>query len=287
MGSETVSPGPSRRWDRPSTRPIRFQSCAMIHAACERVQRWPPKAPAHGIAGRRAPLSTPQQTVASSPFFRSETGFFAHSRFGVTVSVLNTNSSRSNAPRQQSATKAPLDSSPSIDDRWNAMMSAAQAGDDAAYGRLMGEVSRWLSRYFRKRLPPTAAEDATQEALLAIHVHKQKYDTSDPMRPWLKTIARFKWIDQLRSHLRTPDSLDDMEVPVEDHGTMMRASILLERLLAETKPAQAQVIRLVKLRGASVEEASRISGQSPSLVKVNIHRGLKSIGRALDEENES
>jgi RNA polymerase sigma-70 factor (ECF subfamily) len=203
------------------------------------------------------------------------------------VSVLNTNSSRSDAPRQHNATKAPLDSSPSIDDRWNAMMSAAQAGDDAAYGRLMGEVSSWLSRYFHKRLPAAAAEDATQEALLAIHVHKQKYDTSDPMRPWLKTIARFKWIDQLRSHLRSPQSLDDMEVPVEDHGTMMRASILLERLLAEAKPAQAQVIRLVKLRGASVEEASRISGQSPSLVKVNIHRGLKSIGRALDEGEES
>jgi RNA polymerase sigma-70 factor (ECF subfamily) len=203
------------------------------------------------------------------------------------MSVLNTNSTRSDAPRQQHAGNASLDSSPSLDDRWNAMMSAAQAGDDAAYGRLMGEVSRWLSRYFHKRLPPAAAEDATQEALLAIHVHKQKYDPSDPMRPWLKTIARFKWIDQLRGYLRAPESLDEMEVPVEDHGTMMRASILLERLLAEAKPAQAQVIRLVKLRGASVEEASRISGQSPSLVKVNIHRGLKSIGRALDEEEES
>src|SRR5690242_19864195 len=73
-----------------------------------------------------------------------------------------------------------------IDDRWNALMAAAQGGDDRAYGRLMGEVGQWLSRYFHKRLPPAAAEDATQEALLAIHVHKQGYDTSDPMRPWLK-----------------------------------------------------------------------------------------------------
>lgn len=170
----------------------------------------------------------------------------------------------------------------SIDDRWNALMAAAQGGDDRAYERLMGEVSQWLSRYFHTRLPPAAAEDATQEALLAIHLHKQQYDTSDPMRPWLKTIARFKWIDQLRGHLRSPESLEDRDVAVEDHGAMTRASILLERLLAETKPAQAQVIRLVKLRGASVEEASRISGQSPSLVKVNIHRGLKRIGRALD-----
>jgi RNA polymerase sigma-70 factor (ECF subfamily) len=164
-------------------------------------------------------------------------------------------------------------------------MAAAQLGDDAAYGQLMREVGAWLSRYFHRKLPPMAAEDATQEALLAIHVHKQTYRTSDPMTPWLKTIARFKWIDQLRSHLRSPDSLDDMDVPVDDHGAGSRARILLELLLAETKPAQAQVIRLVKLHGASVEEASRISGQSPSLVKVNIHRGLKRIGCALASDD--
>lgn len=165
-------------------------------------------------------------------------------------------------------------------------MGAAQRGDDAAYERLMGEVGVWLARYFHKRLPRPAAEDATQEALLAIHAHKQSYDTSDPMRPWLKTIARFKWIDQLRTHVRSPDSLDGMEVPVEDHGASTRAAVLLELLLERANPAQAQVIRLVKLRGASVEEASRISGQSQSLVKVNIHRGLKRIGQALDGPEE-
>ena len=170
----------------------------------------------------------------------------------------------------------------SLDDRWNGLMSAAQAGDDRAYERLMGEIRQWLSRYFRKRLPPAAAEDATQETLVAIHAHKQKYLPDDPMTPWLKTIARFKWIDQLRGHLRSPDSLDDADVPVADHGSASRSAILLDLLLAEVKPAQAQVIRLVKLHGASVEEASRISGQSASLVKVNIHRGLKRIGQALN-----
>lgn len=170
----------------------------------------------------------------------------------------------------------------SIDDRWNRLMAAAQRGDDAAYERLMREVRVWLSRYFHRRLPADAADDATQEALLAVHVHKQSYQTTDPMRPWLKTIARFKWIDQLRGHVRSPDSLEDAEVPVDDHGSATRAAVLLDMLLAETKPAQEVVIRLVKLRGESVEEASRISGQSPSLVKVNIHRGLKRIGRALD-----
>jgi len=172
---------------------------------------------------------------------------------------------------------------PSLNDRWNTLMKAAQEGDNGAYERLMGEVSRWLSRYFHKRLPPAAAEDATQEALLAIHVHKLNYQPDAPMTPWLKTIARFKWIDQLRGHLRSPDSLAEIEVPISDHGPAVRAAILLEHLLAEVKPAQAQVIKLVKLHGASVEEAARASGQSPSLVKVNVHRGLKRIGRSLAE----
>lgn len=175
----------------------------------------------------------------------------------------------------------PKGSAPSLDDRWNRLMKAAQDGDDGAYERLMGEVSRWLSRYFRKRLPPAAAEDATQEALLAIHVHKLNYQPDAPMTPWLKTIARFKWIDQLRGHLRSPDSLGDTDVPIADHGPAVRAAILLEHLLSEVKPAQARVIKLVKLHGASIEEAARVSGQSPSLVKVNIHRGLKRIGQSL------
>jgi RNA polymerase sigma-70 factor (ECF subfamily) len=170
-----------------------------------------------------------------------------------------------------------------VDERWNALMTAAQNGDDRAYEQLMGEVSRWLSRYFHKRLPPAAAEDATQDALLAIHVHKQKYRADAPMTPWLKTIARFKWIDQLRGHLRNPESLGDTEVPIPDHGPAARAAILLELLLSEVKPAQAQVIKLVRLHGASVEEASSATGQSPSLVKVNIHRGLKRISQSLSD----
>jgi RNA polymerase sigma factor (sigma-70 family) len=233
-------------------------------------------------------LDLQQQAAFRVAFPEAHPVAFTHSSLGGTVSGSSTTGTGPETRRKPAAVAAARSSGSAnaIDDRWNRLMTAAQHGDDAAYDRLMREVSVWLSRYFHKRLPPAAAEDATQEALLAIHVHKQSYDTSDPMRPWLKTIARFKWIDQLRSHLRAPESLEDMDVPVEDHGAMTRASILLDLLLEQAKPAQAQVIRLVKLRGASVEEASRISGQSPSLVKVNIHRGLKRIGRALDSTEE-
>jgi len=44
------------------------------------------------------------------------------------------------------------------------------------------------------------------------------------------------------------------------------------------KPSQSLAIRLVKLEGLTVEEAASRSGQSASLVKVNIHRGLGRLG---------
>ncbi len=170
-----------------------------------------------------------------------------------------------------------------LDDRWNMLMAAAQGGNDRAYEQLMREVRKWLWRYLSKRLPPSVAEDATQETLLAIHMHKQKYKANAPMTPWLKTIARFKWIDQLRGSVRNPDSLDENDVSVADHGPAARAAILLEQLLTDVKPAQAHVIKLVKLHGASVDEAASATGQSPSLVKVNIHRGLKRMRQSLSE----
>ncbi len=56
---------------------------------------------------------------------------------------------------------------------------------------------------------------------------------------------------------------------------------VLTSLLATLKAPQAAVIRLVKIDGLSIEEAAAATGQSPSLVKVNIHRGLARLSARL------
>lgn len=52
------------------------------------------------------------------------------------------------------------------------------------------------------------------------------------------------------------------------------SAIAVGDLLGRLKPAQAAVIRLVKLQGYSINDAAEATGQCPSLVKVNVHRGL-------------
>jgi RNA polymerase sigma-70 factor (ECF subfamily) len=117
-------------------------------------------------------------------------------------------------------------------------------------------------------------DDAVQDALLAIHEKRHTYDPARPFEPWLAAIARYKWIDWLRAMKSMPTEALSEEIPVTDHGDTVTNKRSLERLLEELKPAQSEVIRMVKLQGLSVEEAAMRTGQSASLVKVNIHRGL-------------
>jgi len=165
-------------------------------------------------------------------------------------------------------------SSGSGPDAWGGLMVAAQAGHGGAYQRLLSELSDWLNRYFRRRLPLGDVDDAVQETLLAIHRRRHTYDAQQPLVPWLAAIAKRKWIDQLRASGRRPTEEIPADLSVADHESSVTSASVLAMLLDELRPAQAQAILLVKLQGYSIEEASRETGLSPSAVKMNIHRGL-------------
>lgn len=167
-------------------------------------------------------------------------------------------------------------------------MAAAQDGDAQSYRNLLAEVTRWLRRYYGRRLPPSMQEDAVQDTLLAVHEKRHTYDPSRPFTHWLAAIARHKWIDRLRLMRTAPtETLDETTVTVGDHGDEVTNASTLNRLLDHLKPAQAEVIRLVKLGGLSIDEAAISAGQSPSLVKVNIHRGLRRLSSLAKGDNDA
>jgi RNA polymerase sigma factor (sigma-70 family) len=162
-------------------------------------------------------------------------------------------------------------------ERWGLLMIAAQGGETRAYDQLLRELDAWLRRYFARRLPHPAAEDARQNALLAIHVGRNAYSPSRPFGAWVAGIARYKWIDRIRDASRFATLALPDEIPIEDHEESAISAVAVDELLSRLKPAQASVIRLVKLQDVSIESASHTTGQSIALVKVNIHRGLKKL----------
>jgi len=169
---------------------------------------------------------------------------------------------------------------------WRALMVAAQAGNAGVYRRLLTEVGAWLQRYYYRRLPAAMVDDAVQEVLLALHEKRHTYDPSQPFGPWLAAIARYKWIDRLRvMKAASMEELSD-DMSVLDHGEAVQSARSLEVLLDRLKPAQAEVIRLVKLQGLSIEEAAARTGQTISLVKVNIHRGLGRLTALVQDQTD-
>jgi RNA polymerase sigma-70 factor (ECF subfamily) len=169
-------------------------------------------------------------------------------------------------------------------DAWGQWMAAAQRGDALAYRQLLTAVRPWLLRWLARRLPPGQVEDAVQDVLIALHNKRHTFEPGRPFLPWLAAIARYRWIDRLRAMHRAAESeLHDVH-GLPDHGDAVVSATVLAALLARLKPAQAQVIRLVKLQGFSIEEAAAMSGQSASLVKVNIHRGLALLAAMVEDD---
>jgi len=181
------------------------------------------------------------------------------------------------------------DGSAGPDVGWSALMVAAQAGDRAAYRRLLTEITPYLRALARRSLRrPADAEDAVQDVLLTLHSIRQTYDPARPFQPWLVAIARRRIVDRVRIQIRTTGretAIDPFEetfaAPETNEGGSGADSITLRRAIAELPPGQRQAVELLKLQDMSLKEASAASGASVPALKVAMHRALKALKGAL------
>jgi RNA polymerase sigma factor (sigma-70 family) len=163
------------------------------------------------------------------------------------------------------------------------LMAMAQAGDKQAYATLLDYCYRWLKRYFSRRVVLHHLDDLVQDTLVSVHRKLESYDAERPFLPWLAAIARYRWIDYLRKVYRAGEvELDDHFAGTSDEPAIS-ARISLEQLLALLPDGQIKAIELVKIEGLSVSEAAQMCGQSESLIKVNIHRGLRRLATLIEK----
>ncbi len=158
----------------------------------------------------------------------------------------------------------------------------AQTGDEAAYREALRLIANRLRAYLRRRMQslPDDVEDLVQETLLALHLQRGTYDPTLPVSAWVLAVARHKLIDLWRRRGRQDalhDPLDDFGDGqlVAEGGDDHEARRDLGRLLDSLPEAQRLAIRLTKVEGLSVAEASQRTGASESAIKVQVHRGLK------------
>lgn len=164
------------------------------------------------------------------------------------------------------------------------LMRLSQQGDKQAYATLLKSCQRWLRTYYSRRIAPAQLDDLVQETLIALHTKRASWDAARPFLPWLAAIARYRWVDHLRRTYRADEHELHEELIGTDDEPAVSARISIDRLLGLLPPAQERAIALVKIEGLSIAEASAATGQSESLVKVNIHRGLKKLAAMIEKE---
>lgn len=163
-------------------------------------------------------------------------------------------------------------------------MRAAIAGDEAAYRRLLQSLTVSLRAYLRRGLAVSGGavsdvEDVVQETLLALHLKRNTWDTTQPLGPWVRAIARHKLVDALRRRGRRPqepiEAILDTLAAEEDHSAIDRADAA--RLVDGLNGRQRDIVRAISLDGQSIREVAERLNMKEVAVRVALHRGLKTL----------
>ncbi|MGX5803589.1 sigma-70 family RNA polymerase sigma factor [Bradyrhizobium sp. Arg314] len=173
-------------------------------------------------------------------------------------------------------------------------MARAQDGDADAYRRLLESITPYLRAHAaRCHRSPSDVEDAVQDILLSLHAVRRTYDPARPFGPWLTAIARRRLIDRLRRQGRrrtfetecepVHETLADPLANPEGMTNIHEIAAALDRLPA----GQREAVRLTKIEGLSLKEASALSGTSVAALKIATHRAIQRLRRFFHGGNET
>lgn len=176
--------------------------------------------------------------------------------------------------------------------RFSAMMKAAQAGDGAAYSLLLSEITPRLRRIIqRKRAFQNIQdiEDLVQDVLLSVHSVRATYDPQRPFFPWLLAIVRNRLADGARRYARTSRNevlVDELPVTFVDEQANIEKELYrdpqqLKQAIEKLPKGQREAIEMLKLKEMSLKEVSSKTGTSIASLKVSVHRGITALRKSL------
>jgi RNA polymerase sigma-70 factor (ECF subfamily) len=163
----------------------------------------------------------------------------------------------------------------------SALLRRANRGDERAYAGFLAQAAVVVRMVARRRLgagPGMDPEDVVQETLMAIHIKRHSWRESEPVTPWLATIARYKIIDAYRRRgSRVDIDIEEMTEILAAPQAETARNEEIERALALLPPGQRAVVERIGVDGRSISETASELQMKEGAVRVALHRGLGAI----------
>jgi RNA polymerase sigma-70 factor (ECF subfamily) len=175
---------------------------------------------------------------------------------------------------------------------FDAVLAAAQAGDEAAVVRLYRDLQPALVRFLAAQAPDVG-EDLAQEVWVAAAKGLGSFSGDERgFRAWMFTIARRQLIGHWRQARRRPQrsveqtDLSAVVARAEDEpDARVLADDAVRRLIAGLPRDQAEIVLLRVIGGLDADEVARIVGKRPGTVRVLQHRALRRLAEQFSSDS--
>jgi RNA polymerase sigma-70 factor (ECF subfamily) len=166
----------------------------------------------------------------------------------------------------------------------------AQAGDEAAYGRLVGQYQARLFNFVRSMVRnDQLAEDITQESFVKAFFSLGKLQNTASFKSWLFRIANNNTLDYLRRKRLAVVDTDDAvrETYVDERNPEASAvsqarSAHIRAALDRLKPDQKSILVMCDLQGLSYQEIAEALNIPFGTVQSRIFYARKKLKEHLD-----
>jgi RNA polymerase sigma-70 factor (ECF subfamily) len=173
-------------------------------------------------------------------------------------------------------------------------MLLALKGNSSAYEEFLGKttevVRSFLTHSSSTRFSsPERIEDVIQEVLVSIHRKRDLYRPEMAILPWIRAIAKYRFIDHLRSEKRHPSQVEwtESNAEIENAAAVDAPSHGVdsgEELLEGLTDRQKEIVLLAKVDEIPLAEIAKQKNMSLSAVKVTVHRSVQAMRKNFRKE---
>jgi len=160
------------------------------------------------------------------------------------------------------------------------LVERIETGDAEAFNELYRRFAPMVHGIALSRVPRAEADDLVQEVFISVHKNLSSLRDRNAVGPWLAKIARNRALNYYRT-VRPSDELTD-EIAGSPSSKPEAFEILSVIRSMPDSYRETLVLRLVE--GLTGPEIAAQTGMSVDSVRVNLHRGMKTLREKLGIE---